>query len=85
IQGSDTVLARDLVARLSSAVTVLSRASRTEAPTPPSATHDRRKQLVELLRKHDGNISQIAREFGKPRAQIYRWLRTLGLSKRGET
>jgi transcriptional regulator with GAF, ATPase, and Fis domain len=85
MQGSDTVLARDLVARLSSARTVLNRASGTEPPAPPSATHDRRKRLVELLRKHDGNISQVAREFGKPRAQIYRWLRTLGLSKRGES
>jgi transcriptional regulator of acetoin/glycerol metabolism len=31
------------------------------------------------MRKHRGNITEVARELGKPRAQIYRWLRTLGI------
>lgn len=57
-----------------------------EAPTatPAAAALDdedeaRRKQLVELLRRHDGNISQVAREMGKARMQIHRWLKRYGI------
>jgi transcriptional regulator of acetoin/glycerol metabolism len=33
-----------------------------------------------LLKHHQGNIAAVARELGKPRAQIYRWMKALGLS-----
>lgn len=36
--------------------------------------------LVELLTNHQGNISAIARELGKERIQIHRWLKRHGLS-----
>ena len=39
------------------------------------------RALSLLLEKHDGNIAGVARELGKPRSQIYRWLRTLGLPR----
>jgi transcriptional regulator with GAF, ATPase, and Fis domain len=34
----------------------------------------RRTELIELMRKHDGNISAIAREIGKARFQVRRWI-----------
>jgi transcriptional regulator with GAF, ATPase, and Fis domain len=45
----------------------------------PSAERER---LVRLLDQHDGNVSAVAKELGKPRAQIYRWLSRFGLSPR---
>ncbi|HEY6560209.1 MAG TPA: sigma 54-interacting transcriptional regulator [Polyangiaceae bacterium] len=38
----------------------------------------RRAELDRLLAEHSGNISAVARALGKPRAQIYRWLRRYG-------
>jgi transcriptional regulator of acetoin/glycerol metabolism len=38
--------------------------------------------LVLLLESHAGNISAVAKEMGKTRAQIYRWLNRFGLSPR---
>jgi transcriptional regulator with GAF, ATPase, and Fis domain len=39
-----------------------------------------RAKLESLLREHQGNMSAVAQALGKPRAQIYRWLRALGMS-----
>jgi transcriptional regulator of acetoin/glycerol metabolism len=39
----------------------------------------RRVQLIELLQKHHGNISAVARELGKERVQIRRWLKLFQL------
>ncbi|MCU1282473.1 MAG: Sigma-54 dependent transcriptional regulator [bacterium] len=38
-----------------------------------------RAQLTELMRKHEGNISAIAREVGKTRFQIRRWIKRFRL------
>src|SRR6266849_198815 len=38
--------------------------------------HDR---LVTLLRENDGNVTAVAREMDKPRTQVQRWLRRLGI------
>ena len=35
----------------------------------------RREQLITLLRKHEGNVSAVAREMGKARNQIQRWIK----------
>jgi transcriptional regulator with GAF, ATPase, and Fis domain len=37
-------------------------------------------ELYALLGKEHGNVSAVAREMGKPRTQIYRWMKTLGVS-----
>jgi transcriptional regulator of acetoin/glycerol metabolism len=37
-------------------------------------------ELVELLTRHQGNVSAIARDLGKERIQIHRWLKRHGLS-----
>jgi DNA-binding NtrC family response regulator len=37
-------------------------------------------ELVELLQKHQGNISAIGREVGKERVQVHRWLKRFGLN-----
>jgi transcriptional regulator with GAF, ATPase, and Fis domain len=71
--------ARDLADRLPTAERVL---ARDPAPDRTNATAvDQRKRLAELIAKHDGNITRVAEELGKPRAQIYRWLRAFGLAR----
>lgn len=39
-----------------------------------------RQRLRALLERHGGNVSKVAEEMGKTRAQVYRWMRSLGLS-----
>jgi DNA-binding NtrC family response regulator len=53
-------------------------------PLPPSrpltAEEERIKaQVVELLSKTQGNVSEVARVMGKTRMQIHRWMRRFGL------
>jgi transcriptional regulator with GAF, ATPase, and Fis domain len=59
-------------------------ASSKPAPAVPQQLSDddaeRRGQLVRLLEQHKGNISAVAREMGKDRVQVRRWLRRYGLS-----
>lgn len=38
-----------------------------------------RDRLVALLDKHNGNISYVARDMGKARAQIHRWMQKLSI------
>lgn len=37
-------------------------------------------EMVEMLTRHQGNISAIAREVGKERMQVHRWLKRHGLN-----
>jgi transcriptional regulator with AAA-type ATPase domain len=48
-----------------------------EATRPPHAVDDeaRRQQLIALLVEHHGNISEVARQMGKARLQIRRWIK----------
>ncbi|MDP9000344.1 MAG: sigma 54-interacting transcriptional regulator [Myxococcota bacterium] len=36
-------------------------------------------RLVDSLRRHRGNVSEVAREFGKGRKQVQRWVKRLGI------
>jgi transposase-like protein len=36
--------------------------------------------LQRLLQEHGGNVSLVAKAMGSNRSQVYRWLRTYGLS-----
>jgi transcriptional regulator of acetoin/glycerol metabolism len=58
--------------------------------TPPPATDKSaeieladpealRRTLVALLEQHRGNISHVARDLGKARMQIHRWLKRFDL------
>lgn len=52
------------------------------APDPLNLDEEdalRREQLVELLGRHEGNISAVAREMGKARMQIHRWMKRYGI------
>jgi DNA-binding NtrC family response regulator len=58
------------------------------SPSPPSAEPTRplseddgaiRAELVRLLGEHHGNISAVAREMGKARMQIQRWVKRFNL------
>jgi transcriptional regulator with GAF, ATPase, and Fis domain len=40
-----------------------------------------RARLVEAIARHHGNVSAIARELGKDRKQVRRWLRRFGLER----
>jgi transcriptional regulator with GAF, ATPase, and Fis domain len=53
-----------------------------DAPALAAVPAAERERLARLLDSHAGNISAVAKELGKPRAQIYRWLRRFGLSPR---
>jgi transcriptional regulator with PAS, ATPase and Fis domain len=55
----------------------------TSPPQPLQTTvekpsHDR-AELEQLLARHLGNVSAVAKELGKQRAQVYRWLKAEGL------
>jgi len=52
------------------------------ARKPGTGPGGERERLVLLLESHGGNISAVAKEMGKTRAQIYRWLNRFGLSPR---
>jgi DNA-binding NtrC family response regulator len=41
-----------------------------------------RERLRELIERASGNISQVARELDVTRAQVYRWMKRLGLSQK---
>jgi transcriptional regulator of acetoin/glycerol metabolism len=57
----------------------------TAAPRPPAIAGDLedpealRRTLVSLLEQHRGNISYVARDMGKARMQIHRWMRRFDL------
>jgi transcriptional regulator with GAF, ATPase, and Fis domain len=42
-----------------------------------------RDELIEHLKKHKGNVSAVAREMGKARMQIQRWIRRFGIDVEG--
>ena len=52
------------------------------AATAPQPS-DRREQLADLLRRHLGNVSAVARALGKTRAQVHRWIKKYQLDTRG--
>lgn len=58
------------------------RASSRLAPLSPE-DEALKARLIEALREHDGNISAVAREWGKARMQIQRWMKRFSL--RSET
>jgi transcriptional regulator of acetoin/glycerol metabolism len=42
---------------------------------------DVRRTLVAALARHGGNVSEVAREMGKARMQIQRWMKRWGLDR----
>jgi pSer/pThr/pTyr-binding forkhead associated (FHA) protein len=49
---------------------------------PPSHEDDEvRRRLVDSIARHDGNLAAVARELGKDRTQIRRWMKRFGLSR----
>jgi len=53
-----------------------------DAPPEGNLTDEelqRRNELVELLRRHRGNVAAVARAMGKGRTQIGRWVSRFGL------
>jgi hypothetical protein len=49
---------------------------------PAAGTDPIQEALVTALSRHRGNVSEVARELGKARAQVHRWLRRFGLDPR---
>jgi len=54
---------------------------------PPAALSDedaqRHRTLIDLLRRHDGNVTEVARSLGRSRMQVHRWLRRLQIDPKG--
>jgi transcriptional regulator with AAA-type ATPase domain len=48
-------------------------------PSRPSAARPSQAELEALLRRHGGNLTAAAREVGKGKMQLYRWLEHYGL------
>jgi two-component system response regulator HydG len=70
----------DLADRIPGAVDrVRQRSVPPEAARARGEEAGRRERVRLLLEQHRGNVSMVARELGKPRAQVYRWLKALGL------
>ena len=78
-----SVRLRDIQDRIpAAAALVRKRTGSLPAPRPDAGQHplaERRERLLALFEAHGGNVSKVAGELGKPRAQVYRWLRALGL------
>ena len=51
-------------------------------PDPAEKSEEIRKHLISLLTAHQGNLSAVARAWGKERMQIHRWMRKFGLQAR---
>ncbi|WP_049949692.1 sigma 54-interacting transcriptional regulator [Sorangium cellulosum] len=55
------------------------------APCSPALHEERgdpealRRNLVELLEKHQGKVTHVARDMGKARMQIHRWMQRFGI------
>jgi sigma-54 dependent transcriptional regulator, acetoin dehydrogenase operon transcriptional activator AcoR len=59
------------------------------ASAPPrsrwlGADLERREQLIRVLARNGGNITASARELGKPRSQLQRWMKKYAIDPRGE-
>jgi sigma-54 dependent transcriptional regulator, acetoin dehydrogenase operon transcriptional activator AcoR len=57
--------------------------SRSDGSRPLTQTQvQRRERLVALLKAHAGNVSAVARELGKERVQVQRWLKRFEIDPR---
>ncbi len=78
-----SVRLRDIQDRIPAAAELVRKRSGkvlSQAPdTAPHALAERRERLLALFEAHGGNVSKVASDLGKPRAQVYRWLKALGL------
>jgi DNA-binding NtrC family response regulator len=50
-------------------------------PVATPEDDDLREKLVASIARHDGNLAAVARELGKDRTQIRRWMKRFGLSR----
>ncbi|WP_437915018.1 sigma 54-interacting transcriptional regulator [Sorangium sp. So ce302] len=56
-----------------------------QAPPPPGCVDERgdaealERHLIALLEKHRGKVSHVARDMGKARMQIHRWMQRFGI------
>jgi transcriptional regulator with PAS, ATPase and Fis domain len=62
-------------ADLAAVLDPLGRAEPSPAPGPRRTVAPSRDELQRLLRQHQGNVSELAKHYGRDRKQIYRWLR----------
>ena len=86
VRALDQVLARALALSPAGAIDVSQLALPARAPEPEDedrpldeADAKLRDDVVEALRRHGGNVSSVARELGKARMQIQRWIRRFGI------
>lgn len=79
---SALVFAEDVLAPAHLPEAIRSGARPSAIPTKPTLTEEDEKLRGELeaaLQKHSGNVSEVARLFGKTRTQIHRWMKRFGL------
>jgi transcriptional regulator with AAA-type ATPase domain len=58
-----------------------SKPGRNPASAPPLSAEDARlrREILDKLEEHGGNIAEVAREMGKARMQVHRWLKRFGI------
>jgi transcriptional regulator of acetoin/glycerol metabolism len=78
--GPRTSISRAYLAEHHPQIVASSRSRPQPGEIAASAGQGQRVRIAELLRTHAGNVSKVARELGEPRAQVYRWMRGLGLT-----
>jgi transcriptional regulator with PAS, ATPase and Fis domain len=71
LAGTGEIRVEHLPAELASAL----RGTQADRPELTEEERERRARLVALLGSHRGNVSAVAREMGKVRAQIQRWIK----------
>jgi len=79
---TDSVRFADLPARISAHL----KAVAAGAPSPVAAAQTTRSppsrdELLAALREHSGNVGAVARQFGRDRKQVYRWIRKHGIDE----
>jgi DNA-binding NtrC family response regulator len=81
IHGAEAALELDYLERVEPKMVAPFEAPQLEAAGSgsPRVLSVGREQLRELLVQRAGNISAVAKDLGKTRAQIYRWLKAYGL------
>jgi DNA-binding NtrC family response regulator len=81
LAGENAISSNHLPETISSAATGgFSKDGRQPSSRPPPMSDEQlRNELVELLRRHRGNVTEVANAMRKARTQINRWLRRYGI------
>lgn len=79
LAGSDPIELRHLPESVQKSTARTRTPSVSEAPLSPE-DEARKAEILALLETHHGNVTAVAREMGKARMQIHRWMKRYGIN-----